>query len=56
LVFAAVRKLRVEAVDNGLLALKLASGIARVKGVGSAGPGTLLNAPDTSTKKGQRDN
>jgi hypothetical protein len=31
----AVRKLAVEAADNGLLAPELASGIARVKGVAS---------------------
>src|SRR6201993_4984169 len=33
----AVRKLAVEAADNGLLAPELASGIARVKGVASKG-------------------
>jgi hypothetical protein len=33
----AVRKLAIEAVDNGLLATGLASGIARVKGVASKG-------------------
>ena len=34
---AAVRKLAVEAADNGLLAPELASGIARIKGVRSHG-------------------
>src|SRR6202043_1470214 len=44
----AVRKLAVEAADNGLLAPELAAGIARIKGVRS-------NTPDTRTKKGLRD-
>jgi site-specific recombinase XerD len=62
----AVRKLAVEAADNGLLAPELASGITRVKGVPSKGirlgnwltvkqAQTLLNAPDASTPKGLRD-
>jgi site-specific recombinase XerD len=62
----AVRKLAVEAADNGLLAPELASGITRVKGVASKGvrlgnwlsvqqAQKLLNAPDISTKKGLRD-
>jgi integrase len=62
----AVRKLAVEAADNGLLAPELAGGIARVKGVGSKGvrvgnwlslrqAQALLNAPDVGTKKGLRD-
>jgi site-specific recombinase XerD len=62
----AVRKLAVEAADNGLLAPELASGIARIKGVRSHGvrvgnwlslrqSQALLNAPDVSTKKGLRD-
>jgi len=62
----AVRKLAVEAADNGLLAPELASGIARVKGVASKGirlgnwlsvqqAQKLLNAPDTTTMKGLRD-
>src|SRR6516225_5654631 len=62
----AVRKLAVEAADNGLLAPELANGITRVKGVASKGvrlgnrlsvkqAQTLLNAPDVSTKKGLRD-
>jgi hypothetical protein len=57
----AVRKLAVEAADNGLLAPELANGITRVKGVASKGvrlgnwlsvkqAQALLNAPDTSTK------
>src|ERR1700691_4361521 len=62
----AVRKLAVEAADNGLLAPELAAGIARIKGVRSHGvrvgnwlslrqAQALLNAPDISTKKGLRD-
>jgi site-specific recombinase XerD len=62
----AVRKLAVEAADNGLLAPELASGIARIKGVRSHGvrvgnwlslrqAQALLNAPDVATKKGLRD-
>jgi integrase len=62
----AVRKLAVEAADNGLLAPELASGITRVKGVASKGvrlgnwltvkqAQTLLNTPDASTTKGLRD-
>src|SRR5215475_9816693 len=62
----AVRKLAVEAADNGLLAPELASGITRVKGVASKGvrlgnwlsarqAQALLNAPDVSTPKGLRD-
>src|SRR5882672_7280636 len=61
----AVRKLAVEAADNGLLAPQLAASIARVKGVKSKGvrvgnwlsirqAQTLLNTPDVSTKKGDR--
>jgi site-specific recombinase XerD len=61
-----VRKLAVEAADNGLLAPELASGIARIKGVRSQGvrvgnwlslrqAQSLLNAPDISTLKGLRD-
>src|SRR5450759_5158163 len=59
----AVRKLAVEAADNGLLAPELANGITRVKGVKSKGvrmgnwltirqAQTLLNTPDVSTTKG----
>src|ERR1700676_3173709 len=62
----AVRKLAVEAADNGLLAPELASGIVRVKGVASKGvrlgnwlsirqAQTLLDAPDATTTKGVRD-
>jgi integrase/recombinase XerD len=62
----AVRKLAVEAADNGLLAPDLAAGIARIKGVKAKGVRVgnwlsipqaqmLLNAPDLSTKKGLRD-
>jgi site-specific recombinase XerD len=59
----AVRKLAVEAADNGLLAPELANGITRVKGVASKGvrlgnwlslrqAQALLNAPDIATMKG----
>src|SRR6476620_1371106 len=62
----AVRKLAVEAADNGLLAPELANGTTRVKGVASKGirlgnwlsvkqAQTLLNAPDVTTTKGLRD-
>ena len=62
----AVRKLAVEAGDNGLLAPELASGIARIKGVKTLGVRVgnwlsllqvqaLLNAPNVRTKKGLRD-
>ena len=62
----AVRKLAIEAADNGLLAPELAAGITRVKGAKSLGVRVgnwlsvqqaqkLLNAPDVSTKKGLRD-
>src|SRR5580698_6695211 len=62
----AVRKLAVEAADNGLLAPELAAGIARVKGAKSKGvrvgnwlsvrqAQALLNAPAVTTKKGLRD-
>jgi integrase/recombinase XerD len=62
----AVRKLAVEAADNGLLAPELAAGITRVKGAKSKGvrvgnwlslrqAQALLNTPDTTTKKGLRD-
>jgi len=61
-----VRKLAIEAADNGLLAPELAAGITRVKGAKSKGvrlgnwlslrqAQSLLNAPDTTTKKGLRD-
>jgi hypothetical protein len=59
----AVRKLAVEAADNGLLAPELANGITRVKGAISKGvrlgnwpslkqAQALLNAPDITTTKG----
>src|SRR5262249_35736708 len=62
----AVRKLAVEAADNGLLAPELAAGITRIKGVKMKGvrlgnwlsiaqAQALLNAPDSTTKKGLRD-
>ena len=62
----AVRKLAVEAADNGLLAPELANGITRVKGGPSTGvrlgnwlsarqAQTLLNAPDATKPKGLRD-
>src|SRR5258707_1899856 len=62
----AVRKLAVEAADNGLLAPELANGITRVKGVASKGirlgnwlslaqSQKLLNTPDTNSTKGLRD-
>ena len=62
----AVRKLAVEAADNGLLAPELAADITRVKGAKSIGVRVgnwlsvqqaqrLLNAPDVSTNKGLRD-
>ena len=62
----AVRRLATEAADNGLLAPELASGIARVKGVRSAGVRTgnwltrnqaedLVQFPDPATNKGKRD-
>src|SRR5579871_3206042 len=62
----AVRKLAVEAADNGLLAPELPNGITRVRGVAAKGvrlgnwltakqAQALLNAPDTTTNKGLRD-
>src|SRR6266481_4411528 len=62
----AVRKLAVEAADNGLLAPELAAGIARIKGVKMKGVRVgnwltvrqaqeLLNAPDGTTHRGRRD-
>lgn len=62
----AVRKLALEAADNGLLAPELANGITRVKGVPSKGARlgnwlsvkqaqALLNTPDATTTKGLRD-
>src|ERR1700719_2924115 len=62
----AVRKLAVEAADNGLLAPELAAGISRVKGGASKSVRVghwlslqqaqkLLNTPEVTTKKGLRD-
>jgi site-specific recombinase XerD len=62
----AVRKLAVEAADNGLLAPELASGITRIKGVAAKGvrrgnwlslgqAQALMNVPDATTIKGLRD-
>jgi integrase len=63
---SAIRKLAVEAMDNGLLAPELATGIQRVKSAKTLGVRTgnwlntkqaqaLLNAPDTSKLVGLRD-
>src|SRR5579859_3218198 len=63
---SAIRKLAVEASDNGLLAPELAAGIARVKSAKSVGirvgnwlslrqAQTLLSTPDVATVKGLRD-
>ena len=63
---AAVRKLAVEAADNGLLAPELAAGIARVRGAKRLGQRAgnwltaeeataMLNAPNRSTLIGCRD-
>jgi site-specific recombinase XerC len=60
---SAIRKLAVEATDNGLLAPELAAGIQRVKSAKSIGvragnwlslkqAQALLNAPDITTTKG----
>src|SRR5437588_9893274 len=62
----AVRKLAVEAADNGLLAPEVANGITRAKGVKSKGVRlgnwptvrqgqALLNTPDVRTTEGLRD-
>src|SRR5580658_1931364 len=63
---SAIRKLAVEATDNGLLAPGLAAGISRVKSAKSIGvrmgnwlslkqAQALLNAPNITTTKGLRD-
>ena len=63
---SAIRKLAIEAADNGLMDAQLANGVARVKGVKSSGVRTgnwltkdqaqrLLDAPDITTLKGLRD-
>lgn len=62
----AVRKLALEAADNGLLSAEIASGIGRIKGVPTRGVRTgnwlslaqaqlLLNTPNIATLKGLRD-
>ncbi len=66
LYLTAVRRLAVEAADNGLMAAELASGIGRVKGIRREGirignwltarqAEKLINSPDTATLKGKRD-
>jgi site-specific recombinase XerD len=63
---SAIRKLAQEAADNGLIDQSLANGVARVKGVKSAGVRAgnwltkqqaqdLINLPDVETLKGLRD-
>src|SRR2546425_4306864 len=63
---AAVRRLAYEAADSGLLSPELAAGIRRVKGAKRLGmrmgnwlthgeARTLLQLPDTNTRKGKRD-
>jgi site-specific recombinase XerD len=63
---SAIRKLAREAADNGLIAPALAEGVARVKGIKTAGVRSgnwltqeqaqaLLDAPDVTTLKGLRD-
>jgi site-specific recombinase XerC len=63
---SAIRKLAVEAADNGLLPPEVAAGIVRVKGVKTRGvrvgnwlslrqAQNLLSAPDVATVKGRRD-
>jgi len=62
----AIRRLAVEATDNGLMEPELASGIGRVKGMKREGvrignwltihqAEKLVNTPDVSTLKGKRD-
>ena len=66
LYMTAIRRLAVEAADNGLMGSELASGIGRVKGIKREGvrtgnwltarqAETLINTPDTATLKGKRD-
>jgi integrase len=63
---SAIRRLAVEAADNGLLDSELASGIGRIKGVKREGTRTgnwltlqqaesFINLPDVTTLKGKRD-
>lgn len=62
----AIRRLAVEAADNGLMPPELAAGIARVQGVRTAGRRTghwlapdqaeaLIGRPEADTRKGKRD-
>ena len=64
LYMTAIRRLAVEAADNGLMQSELASGIGRVKGIKKEGvrtgnwltvrqAETLINTPDTATLKGK---
>ena len=66
LYMTAIRRLAVEAADNGLMAAELASGIGRVKGIRREGvrignwltarqAEKLINSPDADTLKGKRD-
>ena len=66
LCMTAIRRLAVEAADNGLMQSELTSGIGRVKGIKREGvrtgnwltvrqAETLINTPDTTTLKGRRD-
>jgi integrase len=66
LYMTAIRRLAVEAADNGLMQSELASGIGRVRGIKREGvrtgnwltvrqAETLINTPDTATLKGKRD-
>lgn len=63
---AAIRKLAMEAADNGLMAPELAAGISRVRGARRQGvrlgnwlsarqAEDLINSPDASALKGRRD-
>jgi len=63
---SAIRKLALEAADNGLMDDQLANGVARIRGVKSGGVRTgnwltleqaqkLLRTPDITTLKGLRD-
>ncbi len=63
---SAIRKLAQEAADNGLIDQTIANGVARVKGIKSAGvragnwltkeqAQALINSPDLTTLKGLRD-
>lgn len=63
---SAIRKLALEAADNGLMPPELAAGIARVKGARQQGTRTgkwltleqaerLISAPNPATAKGRRD-